>query len=136
MVEHGGGAHFFYYCFDNVGIAPEDAIALARLDLDVDLYVPFRQGQHFGKRRYLLRFGPATGEMRGGVQAAQVVKVQVEDIALAIGELLNRVIVKDDGATVPRHMHIEFDSIDGEIERVAKRGQCILRSEVRTAAVG
>jgi hypothetical protein len=33
-------------------------------------------------------------------------------------------------------MHIEFDGADGEIERVAKRSQCILWSEVRTAAMG
>src|SRR5579859_6521114 len=126
--EHSGGAHFLYHRFGNVGIAPEDAIALARLDLDINLCTPLRQVQYLGQRRYLLRFGPATGKMRGDVEAAQFVKVQVEDIACPIGKLFNRVIMKDDGMTIARHMHVEFYGINGKGERVAKRGQRVLRA--------
>src|SRR5690348_11264023 len=74
--------------------------------------------------------------MRGGVEAAQVVKVQVEDIACPIGQLFNGIIMKNDGVTIARHMHVEFYGIDGKGECIAKRGQRILRGKLGTAAMG
>ena len=89
------------------------AIAVAGLDLDVGLDMTFGEVQYFTQGGYLLGLGPATWEVGGGVEAAQIGKIEVKDVARAIGAFVDGVVVKDDGVAIPAHLYIKFNGVNG-----------------------
>ena len=100
LVKHARAAYLVHDCFSDVRIAALHTVTFARLDLDIDLGVSLRKVQHLAQRRYLLRFRPAARKVRGGIETAQIGKIQVEDIALPVGALVNGIIMNNDGMTI------------------------------------
>ena len=113
VVEHASAAYFFENGFCDVWVVAEDAMASAGFDFDVGLDMTSGEVQYFSQGRYLLWFGPATWEVGGGVEAAQVSEVEVEYVAGAVGATVDGVVVKDDGVAVSAHVYVEFDGVDG-----------------------
>ena len=136
LVKHVSAAHFFDDGFDDIGIAAVLVVTFTGFDFDIDLNVAPGEVEDFSQGRYLLQFGPAAGDVGGGIEAAQVGKVEVEDVAMAVGEFIDRVVVKDDCMTIAAHVDVTFYSVDGEGESVAKGSQGVFRSEMGAAAMG
>ena len=113
LVKHASVAYFFNHGFCNVRVVAISAIAFAGLDLDVGLDMTFGEVQYFTQGGYLLGLGPATWEVGGGVEAAQIGKIEVKDVACAVGEFVDGVVVKDDGVAIPAHLYIKFNGVNG-----------------------
>jgi len=73
---------------------------------------------------------------RGGIEAAQGVKVEIEDVAMAVGEFVDSVVVKDNKVAIAAHVDVTFYSVDGESQGVAEGGEGVLRGEMGAAAMG
>ena len=128
--------YFFDHGFGDVRVVTISTIAFAGLDLDIDLDMTFSKVQHFAQGGYLLGFGPTTREVGGGVEAAQVGKIEVEDVAGAIGSFVDGGVVKDDGVPIPTHVYVKFDGVDGQGEGITKSRECIFRGKMRASAMG
>src|SRR6266568_2805495 len=74
--------------------------------------------------------------MGSGIEAAQIGKVQVQQVSLAIRTFLNSVVVKHYQVTVTAHVNVQFDGINGKRECIAKCGQGILWGKVGAATMG
>ncbi len=128
--------YFFDHGFGDVRVVAISTIAFAGLDLDVDLDMTFSEVQYFAQGGYLLGFGPTTWEVGGGVEAAQVGKIEVEDVSGAIGSFVDGGVVKDDGVPIPTHVYVKFDGVNGQGEGITKSGECIFRGKMRASAMG
>ncbi len=128
--------YFFDHGFGDVRVVAISTIAFAGLDLDVDLDTTFSEVQYFAQGGYLLGFGPTTWEVGSGVEAAQVGKIEVEDVAGAIGPFVDGGVVKDDGVPIPTHMYVKFDGVNRQGEGITKSGECIFRGKMRASAMG
>src|SRR5579883_809134 len=113
-VEHSGRTYFAYDGFGDARITPIGAVALAKLDLDIDTYTSLRKIQYFAQGGNLLRLRPATREMSGGIQRTQRGKIEIQNIALAVREPLYSGVVKNDGMPVAAELHVQFYSVDGQ----------------------
>ncbi len=119
-----------------MGIVAILVVAFAGFDFDIDVGAVSGEVEDFAQGWYLLWFGPAAGEVCSGIEAAQVGEVEVEDVAMAVGEFVDGVVVKDDGTAIAAHVNIKFYGVDWLGEGVAKGGECVLRGEMGAAAVG
>ena len=105
--------YFFDHGFGDVRVVAISTIAFAGLDLDVCLDMAFGEVQYFTQGGYLLGLGPAAWEVGGGVEAAQIGKIEVEDVACAVSEFVDGVVVKDDDVAIPAHLYIKFNGVNG-----------------------
>src|SRR5579875_1251277 len=135
MPKHADSAHLLYHRLGDTRIAAIYPFFLALLDFDIDIYMSLHQLKHLAQRRYLLRLRPAAGEVRGGIQATQISKIEVKNVACAIGTPCYLVIMKDDQLPVTAQMHIQFNRVDRQRQRIAKRRQCIFRRQPGTTAM-
>src|SRR5450759_3274110 len=119
-----------------MGIVAILVVAFAGFDFDIDVGAVSGEVEDFAQGWYLLWFGPAAGEVCGGIEAAQIGEVEVEDVAMAVGAFVDGVVVKDDCAAIAAHVNIKFYGVDWQGEGVAKGGECVLRGEMGAAAVG
>src|SRR5207253_5268178 len=88
LVKHGSGAHFLDDRLGDVGVATICAITPAGLDFDIDLNMAPGEVEDFTQGGYLLWFRPSTWEVGSGIEAAQVGEIEVEDVAMPVGELV------------------------------------------------
>jgi len=72
----------------------------------------------------------------GGIEAAQVGEIEVEDVAMPVGELVDGVVVKNDGMAIAAHMNVEFYGVNRQGEGVAKCRQRVLRGKMGAATMG
>lgn len=136
LVKHAGATHFFEDGFNDIGIVTIPAIAFAGFDFDIDLNVAPGEVEDFSQDGYLLWLGQAAAVVGSDFEAAQVGKVEVEDVAMAVGEFVDGIVVKDDSMTIAAHVDVTFYSVDGEGESVAKGSPGVFRGEMGAAAMG
>jgi hypothetical protein len=74
--------------------------------------------------------------MESGVQALQVTRRQLVDWPGCIRRPIQRGVVDDDHVSVAGEVHVAFQAVSAELDRVVERRERVFRPELRTAPMG